>query len=311
MRGSIRASDTTERPAVGTREADASGRRVASRRGSDPLRRLARHPQGVIGGAIMAGLVLVAALAPLLVRQSPDAVNIDQRFLPVSLAHPFGTDDLGRDVFARVVYGSRVALLAGFVTSALAAVVGTFCGIVSGYFGKRTDNVIMRLTDAFLAFPSLVLLIAFAATFGPGLVNAMVAIGISAVPVFTRHLRGVTLAVRSRDFVEAARAQGSGVWRILGRHILPNTLPLVLVLGSLQVGGAILAESGLSYLGLGTQPPTPSWGSMITQGNAYLQLAPWIAIFPGAAIFVTVLGANLLGDALRDVLDPRLRGMLR
>jgi len=299
-------------PASGTIDArDSGGVRAAPRGGAHPLRRLARHPQGRIGGAIMAGLVLVAALAPLLVSQAPNAVDIDQRFLPVSPPHPFGTDDLGRDVFARVVYGSRVALAAGFVTSALAAVVGTFCGIVSGYFGKDVDNVIMRLTDAFLAFPSLVLLIAFAATFGPGLINAMVAIGISSVPVFTRHLRGVTLVVRSRDFVEAARAQGSGAWRILGRHILPNTLPLVLVLGSLQVGGAILAESGLSYLGLGTQPPTPSWGSMITQGNTYLQLAPWIAIFPGAAIFVTVLGANLLGDALRDVLDPRLRGSLR
>ncbi len=273
------------------------------------LHRLRRHPQAVIGGTVMVGVVVVALIAPLIATREPNAVNVDAAMRPPSTAYLLGTDHLGRDVFSRVVYGSRVSILAGVISTSIAVLFGSFFGILSGYRGGRTDHMIMRLADALLAFPSLVLMIAFAAALGPSLENAMVAIGISSIPVFTRHVRGLALAIKARDFVEAARAQGANPWRIITRHILPNTLALIIVLASLQVGGAILAESGLSFLGLGTQPPTPSWGSMINQGNTYLRLAPWIAIVPGTAIFITVLGANLLGDALRDVLDPRLRGV--
>jgi peptide/nickel transport system permease protein len=275
------------------------------------LVRLTRHPQGIIGLMILSVVTVSAIFAPWIATHDPNVLDVPMRMLPPSGDHIFGTDHLGRDIFSRVVYGARISILAGFVATSIAVVFGTFFGILAGYLEGRVDHWIMRITDAVLAFPELVLLIAFAAVFGPGLTMAMVAIGIAAIPVFTRLVRGQVLSVRGREYIEASRSLGSSHPRLALLHILPNILPAIIVWASLLVGGAILAEAGLSFLGLGTQPPTPSWGSMVNQGNQYLRLAPWMALYPGAAIFLTVLGANLLGDALRDIGDPRMRGRLR
>jgi peptide/nickel transport system permease protein len=297
MAGSIRAS-ATSRPQP---QPEPSRLRLI-------LRRLGRHYQGLIGAAIILAVILTAILAPVIATHAPDQVDVAARLSPPSVAHYFGTDNLGRDIFSRVVYGSRISILAGFVATSIAVTAGTCLGLLSGYLGGYVDHVMMRLVDAFMAFPGLVLMIGFAAVFGPGLVNAMVAIGMTSIPGFTRLVRGQVLAIRERDFVESARATGATAGRIAWRHVLPNILPPIIVWASLGVAGAILAEAGLSFLGLGTQPPTASWGSMVNQGNSFLSRAPWMAVFPGAAIFLTVLGANLLGDALRDAWDPRLRG---
>lgn len=272
------------------------------------VKNLVRHPQGLMGGSIILLVVLSSIFAPWISPYDPNIINVPNRFHPPSGEHFFGTDHLGRDVFSRVIFGSRASVLAGFVATAIAVIFGTFFGLLAGYMQGWVDSIIMRVTDALLAFPSLVLMIAFAAVFGAGLGWAMVAIGIASIPGFVRLVRGQVLSVAGREYVEASRSLGATHVRITGRHILPNIVAPIVVWSSLTVGGAILAESGLSFLGLGTQPPTASWGSMVNQGNQYLRLAPWIAIFPGAAIFFTVIGANLFGDALRDIGDPRMRG---
>lgn len=272
-------------------------------------RRIRKHYQGVFGIAVILLVILTAIFAPAISTHEPDAVDVEARLMPPSSEHYLGTDNLGRDVFSRLIYGSRISILAGFVATSISVVAGSILGMIAGYFGGRVDQILMRLTDAFMAFPGLVLMIGFAAVLGPGLTNAMIAIGITAAPGFSRLVRSQVLALKARDFIEAARATGATNFRILARHILPNVLASIIVWASLGVAGAILAEAGLSFLGLGTQPPTPSWGSMVNQGNTFLSRAPWIAMFPGMAIFLTVLGANLLGDALRDAWDPRLRGM--
>lgn len=272
------------------------------------VKNLVRHPQGLMGGSIILLVVLSSIFAPWISPYDPNIINVPNRFHPPSGEHFFGTDHLGRDVFSRVIFGSRASVLAGFVATGIAVIFGTFFGLLAGYMQGWVDSIIMRVTDALLAFPSLVLMIAFAAVFGAGLGWAMVAIGIASIPGFVRLVRGQVLSVAGREYVEASRSLGATHVRITGRHILPNIVAPIVVWSSLTVGGAILAESGLSFLGLGTQPPTASWGSMVNQGNQYLRLAPWIAIFPGAAIFFTVIGANLFGDALRDIGDPRMRG---
>lgn len=273
-----------------------------------PILRLFLHPQGLIGGTFVLAVVISAVFAFTIAPYDPNIINVPMRLQPPSGEHLFGTDHLGRDVFSRVIFGSRASVLAGFVATSIAVVFGTLFGVLAGYMEGWVDSVIMRVTDALLAFPSLVLMIAFAAVFGAGLGWAMVAIGISSIPRFVRLVRGQVLSVRAREYVEASRGLGANHIRITSRHILPNILAPIIVWSSLTVGGAILAESALSFLGLGTQPPTASWGSMVNQGNQYLRMAPWIAIFPGAAIFLTVIGANLLGDAIRDLGDPRMRG---
>jgi len=251
-------------------------------------------------------MIICAIFAPVLAPYDPYQISVSSRHSPPSLEHWFGTDHLGRDVLSRVIYGSRASVLAGFVATSIALGFGTVLGLLAGYLEGWVDNLIMRVTDAVLAFPGLVLMIAFAAVFGAGLGWAMVAIGISSIPSFVRLVRGQVLAVRAREYVEASRSLGANHIRIAARHILPNIAAPIIVYTSLSVGGAILAESGLSFLGLGTQPPTASWGSMVSQGNQYLRLAPWSAIFPGAAIFLAVIGVNLLGDAVRDIGDPRM-----
>lgn len=273
------------------------------------LRRLGRHYQGVIGAVIVLGVVVMAIFAPVIATHDPEVLGIDERLQAPSSDHYFGTDNLGRDVFSRLVYGSRVSILAGFLATFISVTMGTILGLIAGYGGGYIDHIVMRLMDAFMAFPGLILMIGFTAVFGPSLTNAMIAIGITGTPGFTRLVRGQVLSVRSRDFVIAAQATGSPEVRIARKHVLPNIMAPIIVWASLGVAGAILAEAGLSFLGLGTQPPTPSWGSMVNQGNAFLSNAPWIAVFPGGAIFLAVLGANLLGDALRDAWDPRLRGL--
>jgi peptide/nickel transport system permease protein len=268
-------------------------------------RQLRRNKSAMLGGGIVLFFVVVALAAPLLSPVSPIASDwLAIRQAP-SLGHPFGTDDLGRDVLARVIWGARASLQAGVVAVVIALGLGVPLGLAAGYFGGVTDMVISRCTEALLACPFLILAIAFGAFLGPSLQNAMIAIGIAATPVFIRLTRGQTLAVKTEDYVEAARAVGAGHTRILWRYILPNVLPPIIVQATLTVALAIIAEASLAFLGLGLQPPAPSWGSMLDVARQFLSQAPWMALFPGLAIFLVVFGFNLLGDGLRDALDPR------
>ena len=264
--------------------------------------------RGIIGAFLLVGMIFMAVFAPLIAPYDPDAIGGTVVLNGPSAEHWLGTDNLGRDVMSRLIYGARVSVQAGLIATTLSLVLGTMVGLVAGFVGKWVDSTLMRIVDAFLAFPSLVFLIAVTAMLGPNLTNAMIAIGISGFPSFARLVRGEVLSVREREFVEASRSIGTRPTRIMLRHILPNITAPIIVWTSLSVGYAILAEAGLSFLGLGVQAPESSWGSMINVGNTYLAHAPWISISAGAAIFLAVLGANLFGDMLRDLLDPRLRG---
>ena len=236
----------------------------------------------------------------------PDAVDTARRLRPpLSPGHPLGTDEFGRDLLARLVWGARVSLLAGVVTAAASMAIGVALGILGGFYPGWVENVVMRLTDILMAFPYVLLAIALVAGLGPGLRNAMIAIAIVGFPIYTRLVRGVVLSLREREFVEAARALGAGDAVILGRHVLPHLVSPVVVAFSLDVGAKILVTAGLSFLGLGTQPPTADWGSMLATGRQFVILSPHVALLPGLAIFVIVLALNLVGDALRDALDPR------
>jgi len=256
--------------------------------------------------AVIVGLAIAAAAgASVLAPSSPVRGELADALQPPSRAHWLGTDDLGRDEVSRLVYGARVSLLAGMISVGLAASVGVPVGLTAGYAGGAVDEAAMRCVDAILAFPALVLALAISAALGPGLVSSMLAIGFVTIPTFARLTRGQVLAVRHLDYVESARAAGAGAPRILAAHVLPNALSPLIVQSSLSVAFAILTEAGLSFLGLGVQPPTPSWGSMLLTGKNYLVTAPWLSLVPGAAIFLTVISFNLLGDALEDALDPR------
>jgi peptide/nickel transport system permease protein len=270
-------------------------------------RRLFRRKAAVTGLVVLTLFILLALLAPVIVPYDPIATSWSLvRKAPTAL-HWFGTDELGRDILSRVVYGARASLLAGLISVAIALGIGVPLGLLAGYRGGFTDALISRITDAMLACPFLILAIALAAFLGPSLGNAMIAIGISATPVFIRLTRGQVLSVKAEDYVEAARALGNPPWRIAFAHILPNILPALLVQATLSVAAAIIAEAALSFLGLGQQPPAPSWGSMLNAAQRFLTQAPWMAIWPGLAIFLVVLSLNLLGDGLRDALDPRQR----
>jgi peptide/nickel transport system permease protein len=271
------------------------------------LNRYARNRLALWGLWVVTGVVLAAVLAPALAPADPTKTDFGALLQPPSRAHLLGTDDLGRDILSRVIYGARTSLLAGVIAVGLAVAVGVPLGLLSGYFRGRLDNVLMRVTDALLSFPLLVLALAIAAVLGAGLTKAMLAVGIVFTPGFIRLARAQVLSEREKVYVEAARALGASDRRIVWRHILPNSLSPVLVQASLAMAAAITAEATLSFLGLGTQPPTPSWGSMLNIAQAYLTRAPWMALWPGLAIFVTVLALNLVGDGLREVLDPRLR----
>jgi len=264
-----------------------------------------------LGTLIVAVVVLAGILAPWITPYDPFAHNLEMRMIPPSFmeggnpAHFFGTDQLGRDILSRVIYGGRLSLPAGLAVVLVAGIIGTAIGALAGWAGGWTDTVISRLTDAALSCPFLILAIALAAFLGPALSNAMIAIGISACPIFVRVARGATMAAKVEDYIEAARAVGNPARRILGVHILPNIAAPVLVQATLTIAGAIIAEASLSFLGLGQQPPAPSWGSMLNSAQRFLEQAPWLAVFPGLSIFLVVLGFNLLGDGLRDALDPR------
>jgi peptide/nickel transport system permease protein len=269
--------------------------------------RLRRRKSAMVGLVIVALVILAAIFAPLISPYDPAQQSWSAVRKPPSFAHLFGTDEVGRDLLARVIYGARASLLAGLVSVGIAIAAGVPLGLIAGYAGGLVDGLISRLTDAMLACPFLILAIALAAFLGPSLSNAMIAIGITATPLFIRLTRGQVLAIKSEDFVEAARAIGNPPWRIALRHILPNVMPQLLVQASLTVATAIIAEASLSFLGLGQQPPAPSWGSMLNAAQRFLVNAPWLAVWPGLAIMVTVLSFNLLGDGLRDALDPRAK----
>ena len=270
-------------------------------------RRLIRRKGAVLGLTVIALFILLAVFAPLIVPYDPIATSWSLVRKAPSMQHWFGTDELGRDVFARVVFGARASLLAGVISVGIALAIGVPLGLLAGYRGGFIDALISRITDAMLACPFLILAIALAAFLGPSLSNAMIAIGVSATPIFIRLTRGQVMSVKVEDYVEAARAMGNPRWRIALVHILPNILPALLVQATLSIAAAIIAEAALSFLGLGQQPPAPSWGSMLNAAQRFLTNAPWMAIWPGLAIFLVVLSLNLLGDGLRDALDPKAR----
>jgi peptide/nickel transport system permease protein len=269
------------------------------------LVRLTRRKSAVFGAVVVLFFIAVAVFAPLVSPYDPVATNFLAVRKAPSLMHPFGTDEIGRDEVARMIYGARASLLAGVVSVAIAMTLGVPIGLLSGYVGRWVDGLLMRITDAMLACPFLILAIALAAFLGPSLTNAMIAIGITAMPYFIRLARAQTLSVNVEDFVEAAKALGNSHLRVILRHILPNILPPLLVQATLAIAQAIIFEASLSFLGLGQQPPAPSWGSMLNTAKNFLAQAPWMALWPGLAIFFVVLAFNLLGDGLRDALDPR------
>ena len=270
-------------------------------------RRLRRRPAAMFGLVVVLLFTLMALFAPWLGLQDPIATSWGAIRKAPSAAHWFGTDEIGRDVFARVVWGTQASLLAGVVSVSISLLIGVPLGLLAGFVGGWVDMVIARITDAFLACPFLILAIALAAFLGPSLSNAMMAIGISAAPIFVRLTRGQVMQVKVEDYIEAARAVGNPPWRIALRHVLPNTLPPIMVQATLAIASAVIAEASLSFLGRGQQPPAPSWGSMLNTAKNYVEQAPWMAIWPGASIFLLVLSFNILGDGLRDALDPRQR----
>jgi peptide/nickel transport system permease protein len=274
------------------------------------LWRLAREkPLGACGGVIVLALLLCAALAPWIAPHPYDEANVRQRLKPPSAQFYFGTDNLGRDIFSRVVYGARVSVTVGFGAVGLGTLLATVVGVGSGYFGGKLDVLVQRLVDAWMAFPFLVILLSLMAVLGPGLLNIIVLLGGLSAANSSRIIRSATLAAREYQFVEAARAVGASHLRIIVRYILPNIMAPIIIIATIGLGFAILAESALSFLGLGVPPPYPSWGEMLSgSGRSYMHKAPWMATWPGVAISLAVFGFNMLGDALRDLLDPRLRG---
>ncbi len=262
----------------------------------------------VFGAGIVVAMVLLAIFAGVVAPYDPTDMKVSDALKRPSLAHPFGTDRFGRDVLSRTIYGSRIALGVALSSIGLALVVGTILGLAGGYVGGATDLVIGRAMDVLFSFPTLILAIGIAAMLGPGLDNAALAIAVVYAPLFSRVVRGPVIAERAKEYAVAALGLGAGSFRVVLRHILPNVLAPLIVQTSVSLAYAILTEAALSYLGLGTQPPAPSWGTMLNEGRTYLETAPWMSVFPGLAIMLAVLGFNLLGDGLRSALDPQLRG---
>ena len=286
--------------------APASSRSVRDRRWRT-LRRAARARLAPFGATVMLLAISVALLAPVVAPYDPLKQNLHNTLARPDRTHLLGTDNVGRDVLSRVIWGTRVSLVAGFGSVVIAVLAGGLLGLLAGYAGGRIDGLVMRMMDAVLSFPPLVLALALGAVLGAGLTGVVIALGVVYTPTFARLMRGQVLAITAREYVDAARALGAPGWRIAWTHVLPNATAPIVVQASLSVAFAILAEASLSFLGLGIQPPGASWGSMINAGRGYLQQAPWIVFGPGAALFVTVVGLNFVGDAIRDALDPRLR----
>lgn len=280
-------------------------RRSRSREGW--VRRLLRHhPGGTVGAVLVVVVVLGGVMAPWLTPYQPTHISMAESLQPPGIAHPLGTDPFGRDVLSRLLYGARFSLEVGVVSRVLALLLGTGLGLLAGYFGGRTDQAVMRLADVTLAYPGLLLLIAVIAAVGPSKVSLFVALGIVGWAGVARLVRAQVLSVKEREFITAIRSLGARDGVVILRHVLPNVLTPIVVIFSMGLGASIMAESSMSFLGLGAQPPTPSWGSMISSGLDYLRVAPWLSLAPGLMVTLTVLGFNLLGDALRDLHDPRL-----
>lgn len=286
--------------------ADASGASAPSSMVRKYARRFLRHRGGVLGAILLLALVATAVFAPQLAPYDPLAVSPMDALLPPSLEHPMGTDTLGRDMLSRVIFGSRISLRLGLVAVAIAMTLGVAVGIVAGYFGGLADGVLMRGIDILLAFPSLILALVAVFALGPGLTNAMIAVGIASIPAYARVTRSEVLSAKQNDYVQAAAAIGARDVKVMLRHILPNIIAPNIVIAALGTGTAILTGSALSFLGLGAQAPLPEWGLMLSQGRGFMQLAWWLTVFPGLGIMLTVISLNLLGDGLRDVFDPRL-----
>jgi peptide/nickel transport system permease protein len=286
---------TIARPTTGTQQSPTI----------NALRTLFERPSAVAGLVVIALFIVLAVFAPLIAPYDPIATSWSMVRKAPSAAHWFGTDELGRDILSRVIYGTRASLLAGVISVSIAISIGVPLGLLAGYSGGFIDALISRITDAMLACPALILAIALAAFLGPSLTNAMIAIGVTATPIFIRLTRGQTLNVKVENYIEAAEAIGNSSLRIALRHVLPNVIPALLVQITLSIAAAIIAEAALSFLGLGQQPPSPSWGSMLNSAQRFLVTAPWMAFWPGLSIFLVVMSFNLLGDGLRDALDPR------
>lgn len=273
----------------------------------DAWRSFRKNKLAMLGLMLILFFILLAIFAPVLTHFDYKAQNLTNRLQPPSSEHWFGTDDLGRDLFTRVIYGARISLWVGFFSVVGSIIVGTFLGILAGYYGKWVDTLISRLFDIMLAFPSILLAIAIVAALGPSLQNALLAIAIVNIPTFGRLVRAKVLSLKEEEFIMAARAQGMKDRRILLHHVLPNSLAPIIVQGTLGIATAILEAAALGFLGMGAQPPEPEWGKMLSDSRQFIQLAPWTVIFPGISIMFTVLGFNLMGDGLRDVLDPRMK----
>jgi peptide/nickel transport system permease protein len=269
-----------------------------------------RNPLTAAGSSVVLLIILVAVLAPWIAPHPEDALSathIKNKFRPPCLSHPFGTDELGRDILSRVVYGTRISLRIGALAIGLALAIGVPLGVIGGYAGGAVDELIMRVVDVFLSFPPLLLALAISAMLGPTLTNVMIAIAIAWWPWYTRLLRSEAVSIRERDYVQAARAMGASWQRIVFKHVLPNGITPIIIQASMDFGSIILTSASLSFLGLGAQPPTPEWGLMVSVGRTYFLTHWWIVTFPGLAIFITVLAFNLVGDGLREILDPKLR----
>ncbi|MEA2595886.1 MAG: peptide/nickel transport system permease protein [Thermomicrobiales bacterium] len=297
-------------PAIGYRLSARALEQTARRQTSlwgDAARRLRHDKAAVAGLAIIVVLILVAIFAPAIAPHSPTDQSFINKLKAPSRDYPLGTDEFGRDTLSRVVYGSRVALRVGLLPVVFALILGVAAGLAAGYYGGATDQIIMRLTDILLAFPWLLLAIGIVAILGPGINNVIIAVGIIYVPAFARIVRGSVLSIKEKEYVEAARAIGQPDLQIMTRHILSNAWAPIIVQATLSVGQAIIYAAGLSFIGLGTQPPAADWGVMLKSGHEFLRDSPWMGVFPGLAILVTVLAFNLFGDGLRDALDPRIR----
>jgi peptide/nickel transport system permease protein len=275
---------------------------------SDALRRFRRNRVALAGLIVLVLLVLIALFAPLLALHDPTILYSNHKLEAPNSIFFFGTDNLGRDLYSRMLYGARLSLPTGLVAVFIALLIGVPIGIAAGYFGRSVDMILMRFCDVILAFPSILFAIWLVSIFGSSLRNVMIAVGLFSVPGFARLVRSTVLSTKEMDFIVAERAIGAPTGRILLRHLLPNVVQPVIILGSLRVASAILAAAGLSFLGLGAQPPTPEWGAMLSEGRSYLTIAWWVTFFPGLAIMITVLATNMVGDGLRDALDPRQQG---
>ncbi|MDO4554596.1 MAG: ABC transporter permease [Lachnospiraceae bacterium] len=269
--------------------------------------RLSQNKLAVFGLIVIVLLVIVAIFAPIIAPYGYDEQNLQNAFQSPGNGFLFGTDEFGRDIFSRVVYGTRISLLIGFVAVAIAVVVGVLLGAISGYYGDKVDNVIMRLMDIVLSIPQILLAIAIVAALGNGLFNLMIAVGISSIPQYARIIRASVLSIKDQEFIEAAKAAGSSDFRIIFKHIIPNCLAPIIVQATLGVALAILTAAGLSFIGLGISPPTPEWGSMLSSGRSYIRDYSYMTLFPGLAIVLTIFALNVLGDGLRDALDPKLK----